>query len=289
MTDAAPVVGSVKGPGGRLRTLAWPVERPRGRVVVAHGLGEHAGRYLRLAVALTARGWAVLAYDQRGHGASEGVRGHVASFGDFVGDLEVVRTEASRLLPGEGPSFLYGHSMGGLVALRLVQTVRPDVPGVVLSAPWLATAIPVPGWKRLAAAVLGRVAPALAVPTGMDASLLTRDRALQAEYEADPLVGHRISAGLWDAVRDAQRRALEDDVPMPPTLLLVPEEDRVADPRTTLRWAEGARGPVEVERLPGFRHEPQNEVGREGAFRTVADWLDRTAAGAGGARAARAE
>ena len=270
MREPPPVEGAR---GTDLHVRAWPVERPRGRLLLVHGLGEHTGRYEPLAEALTRRGYAVLAYDQRGHGRSAGRRGHVDAFELFIEDLVAVHSRMNELLPGPGLPFLYGHSMGGLVLLRYLQTRRPPAPGAVLSAPWLATLAEVAPWKRLAARALRVLAPWARVPTGMDATGLTRDPARQESYLTDPLVGRGISVGLWDAVAVAQAEALASGVPDLPLLLLLPGEDRVTDAAVSARWSRSAA--VETLALPGFLHEPHNELGRAEVFERVADWLDR--------------
>ncbi|MBW3534350.1 MAG: lysophospholipase [Gemmatimonadetes bacterium] len=269
--------------GARLRTLLWEAPDPRGRVVVVHGLGEHAGRYDVLARPLAARGYSVLAYDQRGHGASEGRRGHVADFGLFVEDLQRVLDEADRIRSGWEAPFLLGHSMGALVLLRYLQSVPAARPGAILSAPWLATLRPVPPWKRLLARVLSRVAPGLALPEPIPPEDLTRDPDEAGAYAQDPLVHHRITAALFDAVERAQERALVEAVEPPvPMLVLVPGDDRVVDGERTLLWARAVGSSVEVMELAGGRHEPFHDLGREDVFERIADWLDARRGGASG-------
>ncbi len=277
MNAPRPVVSTLVGAGGaHLRALLWEEPGSEARVVVVHGLGDHAGRYDLLAGAMMSRGFSVLAYDQRGHGASEGRRGHVEDFALFLEDLHLARAEAELRLPGLGPPFLVGHSMGGLVLLRYLQTYRPSTPGAVLSAPWLATAHAVPAWKRLLGRLLLRVAPDVAVREELPPEDLTRDEARRSAYERDPLVHHLITPRLWDQVRTAQSRALEQGVePTIPTLVLVPGDDRVADSGRTLRWARSLAAPnVRAVELEGRRHEPFNDLGREEVFALLADWMD---------------
>jgi alpha-beta hydrolase superfamily lysophospholipase len=227
-----------------------------------------------LAEALVARGYAVLSYDLRGHGKSEGARGYVSTFDVYLQDLARVISFAEECLPGSGPAFLYGHSMGGLVVLRHVQVGHATAPGAILSAPWLGTANPIPRWKLGLASVLRRIAPWLAVPTSLDAGELTSDPEMQRAYLADRLIGHRISVGLYDAVQEAQARALAHEPVSMPMLVLVPLADRITDQTLTLEWAPGAGPQVQVLRLAGMRHEPHNEKGRAEVMTALADWLD---------------
>ena len=275
--DGRPSMGSLVGVDGlRLRTLSWSAPAPRGQVLVVHGLGEHAGRMELLARGLLARGYAVMAYDQRGHGESAGPRGHSESFDLFVGDLARAAAALEGSSSGPAPLFVYGHSMGGLVVLRWLQSADASPRGVVLSAPWLRTAAPVPRWKELLAGILRRVAPSLPVATGLAPEILTRDADRQQSYLSDRLIGRGLSVALYDGVRAAQARVLGSAKQISvPTLVLLPSEDRVADAACTERWAERAGPQVRVMRLQEFRHEPHNELGRDGVFTRVADWMDQ--------------
>ena len=284
-----PVVGWVRGSGGlQLRWLRWDAPAPRGSVLVVHGFGDHAGRYADVGRILSARGLTVVAYDQRGHGASEGTRGDAPSFACFLEDLDAVWAETARTLPA--PRFLWGHSFGGLVVMRWLETrfggaaaappagAAPGRPlGAVLSAPWLATRMAVPRWKLLAARLLLRVAPALPISSGSDRpEFLTRDPVRGAEYVADPLVHHRISARFHAAALAAQAAALSDPWPAVPTLLVLPGDDRLVDADVSRAWR--SRHP-EVRLLvrDGGRHELHNDVDREETIGRIADWLEERA------------
>lgn len=284
MSPGPSVTDTVMGSGGiQLRSLRWEAREPRARVLIVHGLGEHAGRYAHVGRALAERGLSVLAYDQRGHGESGGRRGHLSSFEVLVEDLHQVRSAAERGGSPEEPLFLYGHSMGGLVLIRYLQSYRPGTPGVVLSAPWLETAVEIPWWKRAAVDLLRRLAPDLALKTEVEPELLTRDPAMQRAYEEDPLVHHRISTALFDHVREAQGRALAEGLPASTaTLVLAPGADEVTDVKVTEEWAEALGGDdVEIWRLEEARHEPHNEPDRAALLQRIADWMDARVPGAG--------
>ncbi|MSR36837.1 MAG: alpha/beta hydrolase [Gemmatimonadetes bacterium] len=259
-------------PGIQLRLLRWDPPAPRGSVLVVHGFGDHAGRYRDVARVLGSRGLAVAAYDQRGHGGSPGRRGDAPGFASFLTDLDRVWEHALLVLPA--PQFLYGHSFGGLVVMRWVQTRGAKPRGVVLSAPWLATRLKVPRWKLLAGRVLLRVAPALTIASGSDRpELLTRDPARAAQYVADPLVHHSISARFHDDAEREQARALEEGWPDLPTLLVLPGDDRLVDAEVARRWAE--RHPVVAVLVrDGGRHELHNDIDLDQALGEVADWIE---------------
>jgi alpha-beta hydrolase superfamily lysophospholipase len=268
----------VEGAGGlRISTSTWlppPEKRIGARVFLAHGLGEHAGRYEELARFLAVREISTVAWDHRGHGSSEGRRGVLRAFDHLLEDMERVVASVDRDGPAP-PTVLLGHSLGGLVTLRYLQTRAPRIAGAILSAPWLGTVAAVPAWKEWLSLALERLAPNLTLGTGLDPALLTRDPVKRREYEEDPRVHDRISAGFHHAVVEAQGSALAG-TPGPglPLLFLVPLQDRLVDSALTLRYAQGLRGQAEVHRIPEGFHEPLNDEGRDGIFKRVGDWIE---------------
>lgn len=271
-----PFVDTLVSTGGaRLRALSWtPVSEARACVVVVHGLGEHAGRYGRLATRMNEGGFAVFAYDQRGHGESEGSRGRLARFDDLVDDLADVTGRVRGRCGPDRPIFVVGHSLGGLVVLRYLQGRPAGVAGAVLSAPWLKTAVELPWWKEPLARLLMRVAPDLTLENEVRPELLTADPGEQRAYLEDPLVHHRISGGFLHEVETAQEAALKGAPdPALPLLFLVPTDDRLTDQEVVERYAKNLGGRVEVERLPGTRHEPFNDVSRASTTERVVGWL----------------
>lgn len=265
----------VSGGGARLRALSWmPTSDARACVVIVHGLGEHAGRYGRLAHRMTEGGFAVFAYDQRGHGESEGSRGRLPRFDDLVDDLADVTGRVRGRCGPDHRIFVVGHSLGGLVVLRYLQRRPAGVAAAVLSAPWLKTAVELPWWKERLARLLMRVAPELTLENEVRPELLTADPVEQRAYIEDPLVHHRISGGFLHEVETAQEAAL-NGAPDPslPLLFLVPTDDRLTDQEVVERYAKSLDGPVEVERLRGSRHEPFNDVGRASVTERVVGWL----------------
>ncbi len=274
-SDRPPRTGRIQGAGGvGLRTLFWPTPEARGGVVIVHGLGEHVGRYHHVALALNAVGLDVYGYDHRGHGDSKGARGHFDRFEDMLTDLDRAFEDADRQL-APGPRFLLAHSMGGLIGLAWIQTRQPEIAGAVVSAPWLATAVQVPGWKRWAGALADRLVPRLAMDTGNRPHHVTSDPEMIAALEADPLSHTRMSARAFAEVQrwQSQVRSAADQVKTE-TLFVVPGADPLADARATRELAH--RLPPEhtaTLELPGFLHESLNERNRQRVIDAICAWL----------------
>nr|WP_329724213.1 lysophospholipase [Caldimonas sp.] len=258
----------------------WPSGGARGTIVIVHGLGEHIGRYARVAERLNASGWSVVGYDQRGHGASPGERGRLAASDDFLADLAALLDDVRR--DPEGPLVVLGHSLGGLVAARFVagglETPQPrwqrDVDALVLSSPALDVGLS--AIQRGLLATLGAAAPNLGVGTGLSPAGLCRDPKVVAAYRADPLVHDRIAPRLARFLADAGPEVLALAPRWRvPTLLLYAGADRLVVPAGSAAFARVApRDVVTVREYPTLFHEIFNEPEREEVLSALADWLD---------------
>ncbi|MBS7458976.1 alpha/beta fold hydrolase [Coralloluteibacterium stylophorae] len=269
--------------GLTLHLRDWPAARPRARLLLVHGLGEHSGRYDRLARELAAAGIAVRGYDQRGHGRSEGGRGRLGRCGDaLVRDLAGVFARYRE--EGDGLPFLLGHSMGGLVAAYAVCAggLRPR--GLVLSAPALASHAT--RAQRVLATVAARSWPGLTLSNGLPLDWLSHAPQAAPEYAEDPLNHDRISARLADFIFRAGPGVIAAAPGLPvPTLLQVAGADRLVDPAGARAFAAAAPAArLTVHEYPELYHEIYNEA--EPARRQVIDdllaWLDRRIVAPGG-------
>lgn len=235
----------LRAPDGR--PLAYDVYEPpagappRAAILWVCGWSDHRTRWRAPAERLRDAGYAVYVLDQRGQGDSGGIRGHLSRFSQLLGDLQAFRRMVRQR--GDLPHVLLGHSFGGLVVLRYLETQPSDpVVGAVLSAPWLATALPVALWKHLAAKVLADLWPTARFRTGIDATQLARDPGVAAAYDADPAVHRIMTPGAWREIQWAQRVVPVDARRIEcPLLFLLGGADRLVDVGGTRTLAEGLR------------------------------------------------
>ncbi|WP_459545090.1 alpha/beta hydrolase [Nocardia sp. X0981] len=268
--------------GQRISRRSWiPAAPVRGVIVLVHGVAEHSGRYDYVGRALAAAGFAVHALDHVGHGESARA-GAAANLGSIDGAadavaalLDLARTEH----PGV-PAFLLGHSMGALITLRLATRAPLDVAGVVVSAPPLIIDAGNPV-QRLFAPVLTRLAPNLGV-LKLDSSQISRDPAVVAAYDADPLVFRgKLPARTATEILTTAGRVLAD---LPrlrvPALVLHGTADAIAAPASTDRIEQHAgTTDLTIRRYEGLYHEVFNEPERDTVLADVLTWLrERTPA-----------
>ncbi|MBM7369026.1 alpha/beta hydrolase [Gordonia hydrophobica] len=267
---------SVAGVHGN--TIVYDVHRPEsgpvGVVVLAHGLGEHAARYLHLAARLTDVGYVVVAPDHAGHGRSSGKRLGVTDFDDFIADLHTVIGNIDRV---DGPTFLLGHSMGGAIALKYALDHPEALDGLILSGPALMPGADLPPVLVKLAPILGKVAPWLP-SAALPASGVSRDPKVVAAYEADPLVWHgKIPAGLGGTLI-ATMGTFPDRLPQltMPVLAMHGGADTLANPDGTRMLGRRAGGDdVTVTIFDGLYHEIFNEPEQDEVITTVVDWLEK--------------
>jgi acylglycerol lipase len=171
-----------------------PAEKEKMRLVIAHGLGEHSGRYANVASRLVPEGVSIWALDFCGHGQSEGKRGHVHNFGQYVSDLDKLLDIASEGVPTDSKIFLLGHSLGGLIALNYALRFPDKLHGIVVSSPVLAFKIKVPAVKIVLGSVMSAVWPGLSMANELDPTKISHDKSVVDAYIHDPLVHNRVTA-----------------------------------------------------------------------------------------------
>lgn len=253
-----------------------PQGPPGGALVSVHGFAAHCGLYRHVGAALAAHGIAVTQFDCRGHGRSDGRRGYVRRFDDYLSDLEVVMARARTVagLSAQQPLALMGHSHGATVALDYVLSGRGKPDRLVLATPYLALKMRVPGYKRLLARLVGQVWPTLTMGNEIRPQDVSRNPAVIENFDKDPLV-HRVATPRWYLeVLAAQARiiAAADRLHVP-TLLLVVGQDRIVSTETALTFARAAGPRVTVRQYDTLFHELFLEPEREQVVTDIAAWL----------------
>lgn len=265
--------------GVTLAGRVWPAASPRALIAIAHGIGEHSGRYTALAADLARARYTVAAFDWPGHGESGGARGDTRSWIHLRDTFVPAMFTATRGMPGQPerlPHVLLGHSMGGVLALDFALAHPRDLVGVVVSAPGLKSAMP-PWWKLALANVALATAPAMGFSTGISSGGISRDPEVIRARDEDPLVHDKISPRLYHGFTDARQRVLREARRLAiPALVLYGASDRVVDPDGAREFCANApRGLVEAVEYPEAFHEVFNDLERERPVRDLVGWLDR--------------
>lgn len=266
---------STRTVGGLYTESFVPAEAPRGVVLINHGYAEHCGRYHEVAHVIVQAGWAVFSYDVRGHGQSPGERGYIDRFATYLDDLAAMQAAARALAAADAPLVLLGHSHGSLIALRALADERPpNVAGAILSSPFLALRLAVPGHQLLLARIASWLAPKLAQPNALRIEDLTQDKAKQAERSADKLCFDVATARWFTEARAAQDYVFAHAGRIGvPTTWLVGGDDPIADPARSRAVAAKIAG-AKYHDLVGMRHEVFNEIERGRVFSELSQALE---------------
>jgi alpha-beta hydrolase superfamily lysophospholipase len=254
----------------------WRAAAPVNAVILlAHGLGEHCGRYQAFAEYFLARGISVVAPDHLGHGASPGERTHIVEFEDFLRPLEELREKISQWYP-EAPCFLIGHSMGGLIAARYLLDHQAQFAGAALSGAALQAAQPPSAFSMFMARLFSRFLPKMGV-LQLDATQISRDPQVVQDYLEDPLVHNgKASARLVIELFQNMELVVRDRAKITLPILVMHGS---ADAMTTSDGSEeferdvGSRDKT-LKIYPGLYHEIFNEPERLEVLGDLAQWLE---------------
>ncbi len=270
--------GTFTGAGkGSIYYQYWqPDEAPRALILVVHGASEHSGRYQHFAEHFVNGGYAVVAFDNIGHGRSEGTPGYVRRFSDFVDTLDIFQKQVSQDFP-DVPQILLGHSMGGLISTLYLLRNQQRFAGCVLSGPAIKTELEPPTLQLWLIRSFSLLLPKLGV-LQLDANGVSRDPAEVERYVNDPLnysgkLSARTVSELFKSMNHVQQNASVISLPM---LLLHGGADAMASPEGSRFLHQHISSADKTLRIyPGLFHEIFNEPEKEQVFGDIDSWLDR--------------
>lgn len=271
--------GKLRSPDGiELYWHSWYPPNPRAVLVLVHGLGEHCGRYGHLIKRMEEDGVAFFALDHRGHGKSQGSKGHLGSFDEYTQDLRLLVVMAGGQNPGL-PLMMLGHSLGGLIAGRYALEYPRDLQALILSSAGLMQKKPLPVWTEKALGFFAKLAPRLAISNGLSTDDLSRDQSVVQAYIDDPLVHDRITIKWGLEFTTNQHILLEraGELTMP-LLVFHGTCDNIVDYRgSQLLYEAASSQDKELYLFPGYYHETMNErmPERDQVLNMVADWINR--------------
>jgi acylglycerol lipase len=270
-------LGSIKlADGTKLAYREWPKPDADITFAVVHGLGEHSGRYARFAEGMAKHGMSTYALDLRGHGESDGQRGHVDAWSQWIDDVSAFVKHVEGLAGAEVVPL--GHSFGGAALLSTVLAGKlANSKRFVLSSPALKLKLQAPAWKTAVAPFASRIVPRLAMDNEVDPASVSRIPEVVAAYRDDPLVHGRISSRMYtewqNATVDILARAGQIQIPF---LILAGTADPLIDPDGSRRLHELTPSLSRLNLLEGRYHEPFNDLGSDEVFQLVADWAHRS-------------
>lgn len=262
----------------------WRKRTPKHRraLFIVHGFGEHGGRYEHAAHFLDSTVDFIGAVDYRGHGRSQGLRGHTSQFQNYVDDVRSGLIRFKSRLEQWTPHFeihLLGHSMGGLISFLLGQQ-DDSLPlrSMSLSTPLLKLKMPVPPVKEFAARLIRPILGSIQMTNEIDSAWLTHDTELNSFYRADQLNHNKVTPQCFLEMNEAMEKASCYSGEFPyPVQFQIPTDDAINDPAhaqqvfAQLKLRSGVD--KQLATYAGFFHESYNEIGKEKPFGDLERWI----------------
>jgi alpha-beta hydrolase superfamily lysophospholipase len=249
---------------------------PVAALVIIHGLAEYAGRYQAIASEFAARGITTFAFDQAGHGGAAGTRTHIDRFDLFVDGASAACAKFRASHSGL-PLFVWGHSLGAIVALRLVSREEFQLTGLIVSSNSLEIfrrgANPLNPFTRFAS----RIAPRIRISLGLDATKISQDLNVQQTYASDPLIPSTASLRLIVEFAQACEIARAEAANIrTPALIVHGEQDAIAPAKgSQVLFDSIGSADKSLKIYPGLRHEVHNETAPDRArfVEDVTAWI----------------
>lgn len=268
---------SFDGVGGvRIVYDVWtPDTTPRGVVVLSHGYAEHARRYDHVAQRFGESGLVTYALDHRGHGRSGGKRVYLRNLSEYTDDFHTLVGIAAADHP-DLKRVVLGHSMGGGIVFAYGVEHPDDYTAMVLSGPAVDAQDAVSPVMLVVAKVLGKVMPGLPVEE-LPTDAVSRDPAVVAAYNADPLVHHgKLPAGIARALVSVGETMPKRAAALTAPLLVVHgEQDKLIPVKGSHHLLECvASGDAHLKVYPELYHEVFNEPERAVVLDDVASWIE---------------
>ena len=252
-----------------------PQGTPKAIIVLVHGLAEHSSRHQDIAEHLAGEGYAVEAFDLRGHGKSGGDLAYVHAFEDYLQDLEIFIARVRERWP-VSPVFMLGFSMGGTICGLFLITRQPKLRGAVLSAPAVKISEDISPLLQKMSSILGKLFPRLPL-VKLDCTAISRDPEVVTRYDTDPLVYRkgtlaRTGAELIEATKSLQNQMDEITLPI---LILQGTADRLCAFEGSRLLYNGVKSWDKTLKVyDDFFHEVMHEPGKDQVLKDVVAWLD---------------
>lgn len=257
---------------------AWvsPTLYPKGIIHLVHGLGEHSGRYDHIGNALANAGYHLASFDLRGHGLSEGPRGHTPDLAHLLDDINQFLQASTKHLGNSLPKFIYGHSLGGNLVINYGIRNHTDFRGAIVTSPSIQTASPPPKAKLSLAKIMANLIPSMTFRSGLEQEALSRNAAIVKSYRDDVYVHDHLTARMGlDLMKSGQLALEHAEQWQKPLLLMHGTNDRITSPAASETFAKKAGDFVEFVLWEDYYHELHNDFGAELVIQKMIDWLNQ--------------
>lgn len=265
--------------GMKLSGYLWePSEKPKALINLVHGFGEYSERYDHWAMRFAEKGYVVHAIDNRGHGKSDGRRGHINSHDEFLNDVDVLIQESTMLYP-DLKQFIYGHSMGGNIVSNYILKRDNNFTGAIISSPWLKLSFDPSGLTIFFSRILQKIYPKFTQKSKLDIKGISHDTKVVEAYLKDPLIHEKISAKMFFEIYKSGLWAIDNtDKLKIPVLIQHGTGDKITSHKASNKFFENAKmngKNITYKEWDGLYHELHNEMEKDKVFDFILKWMDK--------------
>ena len=249
-------------------------DAPKAVMAIEHGYGDHSGRYLGVMQALAEKDIGTIAVDYRGHGKADGRRADVAQFADYVGDLDLFWDKVRATANGK-PTFLFAHSLGGLIATHWAFKRPEGLKGLLLSSPFYKLALQAPPLKLFGAKLIKNIMPGLHLSNELKVEDLSTDVAWQRSSLEDPMYLHVLTPRWFFEAQAAQEQLTGRGKDLVvPVIYLAGGADPIASMPAARAFFDTVGSTDKTwQEYPGFRHEIWAEVEKARVIADIVGWI----------------
>ena len=251
-------------------------KKAKNAIILVHGWSEHSGKYEEVIQFFVDNHYSVYAPDMRGHGLSEGERGYIQRWSQYLEDLQKLHEIISPDFP---KPIIMGHSMGGLIAIRYAegQAYNHSISALITSGAYLQLAFEVNSLKSMFATVMSNYFPKFSLKQELSASDFSSDPMLQNKHASDPLNHSTVNSRWFTEAKKAQKFAFDEaDKLLVPCLIMHGSVDSIATVEGSQRlFREISTDQKELIIYDGMQHEILMELNRKQVFKDVAEWLKK--------------
>lgn len=268
--------------GIKLRGIRIKPEQSDCSLIVVHGVGEHFNRYLEFAKKISSSDCTCYLYDQRGHGQSDGKRGHISKFEDYTNDLKLIYDLVSSESQNH-PVFVYGHSMGSIVATVFTLNLQEKIKGLILTGFPFKPYVPISGLTLKLIKLIGKAIPQVSIPTMINVKQLSHDEVMWKTYEQDQMINKTVTlnwaAEFYSTLDWLKQNLFKLELPL---LMMHGSEDEIARLNGAEQAVKIIRSKEKTFRVfKGQRHELLNELSPtpDQVTEQMQDWMRQRLSG----------
>lgn len=251
----------------------WINDNSKANLVIIHGAGEHSERYIKTAEFFADKGYNVYTGDLVGHGLSDGTRIFIDSIKDYVKDVDFFFNR----IDNNKPTYLLGHSMGGLIVLYyMLNSESREINGVIASSPYIKDKTNIPKAKYIMGKAAAAICPKLKIDSGLKGEMVCRDKSIAELYNSDKLNCSKVTAKWFVELEKARRILVEMQKEFTaPCLILQASEDKVVDPESVRQFYQCISSKdKELVLYDDFYHEILNDPEKERVLNKINSWME---------------